>query len=160
MPTLYITHPACLNHLTPSGHPERPDRLRAIDRVLENERFQTLARVSAPEASIDDIALCHPRDFIEEIAEAVPKEGMVRIDADTSMPVLETGRFVKSPSIFLKKMEFSREYVLREGISIPQRMQSLVNTRLFGPVQMSVNFTNFARDNSEAGLVSGSPENQ
>jgi acetoin utilization deacetylase AcuC-like enzyme len=85
MSTLYITHPACLNHLTPSGHPERPDRLRAIDRVLENERFQTLARVAAPEASIDDIALCHPRDFIEEIAEAVPKEGMVRIDADTSM---------------------------------------------------------------------------
>src|SRR6516165_2089067 len=85
MSTLYITHPACLNHLTPSGHPERPDRLRAIDRVLENERFQTLARVTAPEASIDDIALCHPRDFIEEIAEAVPKEGMVRIDADTSM---------------------------------------------------------------------------
>jgi acetoin utilization deacetylase AcuC-like enzyme len=85
MSTLYITHPACLNHLTPSGHPERPDRLRAIDRVLEDERFQILARVSAPEASIDDIALCHPRDFIEEIAEAVPKEGLVRIDADTSM---------------------------------------------------------------------------
>jgi acetoin utilization deacetylase AcuC-like enzyme len=85
MSTLYITHPACLNHLTPSGHPERPDRLRAIDRVLEHERFQTLARVAAPEATIDDIALCHPRDFIEEIAAAVPKEGMVRIDADTSM---------------------------------------------------------------------------
>jgi acetoin utilization deacetylase AcuC-like enzyme len=85
MSTLYITHPACLNHLTPSGHPERPDRLRAIDRVLEHERFQTLARVAAPEASIDDIALCHPRDFIEEIAAAVPNEGMVRIDADTSM---------------------------------------------------------------------------
>jgi acetoin utilization deacetylase AcuC-like enzyme len=85
MSTLYITHPACLNHLTPSGHPERPDRLRAIDRVLENERFQTLARVAAPEASIDDITLCHPRDLIEEIAAAVPKEGMVRIDADTSM---------------------------------------------------------------------------
>jgi len=85
MSTLYITHPACLNHLTPSGHPERPDRLRAIDRVLEHERFQTLARVAAPEAGIDDIALCHPRDFIEEIAAAVPKEGMVRIDADTSM---------------------------------------------------------------------------
>jgi acetoin utilization deacetylase AcuC-like enzyme len=85
MSTLYTTHPACLNHLTPSGHPERPDRLRAIDRVLEHERFQTLARVAAPEASIDDIALCHPRDFIEEIAAAVPNEGMVRIDADTSM---------------------------------------------------------------------------
>jgi hypothetical protein len=30
MPTLLITHPACLDHLRPAGHPERPDRLRAI----------------------------------------------------------------------------------------------------------------------------------
>ena len=49
MSTLFVTHPACLNHLTPSGHPERPDRLRAIDRALEDERFQSLARVSAPQ---------------------------------------------------------------------------------------------------------------
>ena len=44
MPTLFITHPACLNHLTPPGHPERPDRLRAIERAFESERFQDLAR--------------------------------------------------------------------------------------------------------------------
>jgi acetoin utilization deacetylase AcuC-like enzyme len=85
MSTLFVTHPACLNHLTPSGHPERPDRLRAIDRALEDERFQSLARVSAPKAEIDDIALCHPREFIDEIAHATPREGLVRIDADTAM---------------------------------------------------------------------------
>jgi len=44
MTTLYITHSACLDHLTPDGHPERPDRLRAIEQALEDERFQTLAR--------------------------------------------------------------------------------------------------------------------
>src|SRR5262245_56310854 len=85
MSTLLITHQASLNHLTPTGHPERPDRLRAIDRVLEQERFQSLARVQAPEAPLDAVALCHPMDFIEEIRAAAPKEGMVRIDADTSM---------------------------------------------------------------------------
>jgi acetoin utilization deacetylase AcuC-like enzyme len=45
MSTLLITHPACLEHLTPLGHPERPDRLRAVERALEAEKFQTLARV-------------------------------------------------------------------------------------------------------------------
>ncbi len=85
MSTLFVTHPACLNHLTPTGHPERPDRLRAIDRALEDERFQSLARVSAPKADLDDIALCHPREFIDEIAHATPREGLVRIDADTAM---------------------------------------------------------------------------
>ena len=39
MTTLLISHPACLDHVTPPGHPERPDRLRAIDRALENEKF-------------------------------------------------------------------------------------------------------------------------
>jgi acetoin utilization deacetylase AcuC-like enzyme len=32
--TLYVTHPACLNHLTPAGHPERPNRLRAVEQEL------------------------------------------------------------------------------------------------------------------------------
>jgi acetoin utilization deacetylase AcuC-like enzyme len=57
MSTLLVTHPACLDHLMPAGHPERPDRLRAIDRVLEHERFQDLMRVEAPAASLETIAL-------------------------------------------------------------------------------------------------------
>jgi acetoin utilization deacetylase AcuC-like enzyme len=85
MPTLLLTHPACLNHVTPMGHPERPDRLRAIERILEHERFQTLAREEAPMASLETIALCHPMDYIERIRDATPKEGLVRLDADTSM---------------------------------------------------------------------------
>ena len=85
MSTLLITHPACLQHLTPAGHPERPDRLRAIDRALEHERFQTLARVEAPSASLDTIALCHPMSYVTAIREATPKEGLVGLDADTTM---------------------------------------------------------------------------
>jgi acetoin utilization deacetylase AcuC-like enzyme len=85
MSTLLITHPACLEHLTPHGHPERPERLRAIERVLEAEKFQALAREQAPMAPIDIIALCHPMDYITELRDASPKEGMVRLDADTSM---------------------------------------------------------------------------
>jgi acetoin utilization deacetylase AcuC-like enzyme len=85
MSTLLITHPACLDHLTPAGHPERPDRLRAIEHALEAEKFQSLARVQAPAASVEIIALCHPMEYIEEIREATPQKGMVRLDADTSM---------------------------------------------------------------------------
>ncbi len=85
MSTLFITHPSSLNHLTPTGHPERPDRLRAIAQVLGEERFKDLIRIEAPAASLDTIALCHPMDFIEAIRGATPKEGLVRIDADTSM---------------------------------------------------------------------------
>ena len=85
MSTLLITHPACLEHLTPLGHPERPDRLRAIERALEAEKFQTLARSQAPLAALETIALCHPMDYITEVREAAPREGLIQLDADTAM---------------------------------------------------------------------------
>jgi acetoin utilization deacetylase AcuC-like enzyme len=85
MSTLLVTHSACLNHLTPAGHPERPDRLRAIEHALEDEKFQSLARAEAPRAEIEAITLAHPMDYAEAIRDASPSEGLVRIDADTSM---------------------------------------------------------------------------
>jgi acetoin utilization deacetylase AcuC-like enzyme len=85
MTTLLVTHPACLDHITPPGHPERPDRLRAIDQALEDPRFQDLVREQAPAATLETIALCHPIDYITEIRDATPQRGLVQIDADTSM---------------------------------------------------------------------------
>ncbi len=85
MTTLLISHPASLNHSNGPGHPERPDRLRAIESVLEQEKFQPLVRVQPEPAGIEAITLCHPRDYVEAIKEAAPKEGMVQLDADTSM---------------------------------------------------------------------------
>jgi len=85
MTTLLISHPACLEHSNPPGHPERPDRLRAIEQVLGEERFQFLSRDLAPRASFETIALCHSEHEIAEIQHRAPKEGFVHIDADTSM---------------------------------------------------------------------------
>jgi acetoin utilization deacetylase AcuC-like enzyme len=85
MSTLLLSHPACLDHLTPAGHPERPDRLRAIEQALEDERFHLLAREQAPEAPLDIVALAHPMEYAEAIRDASPVEGRVQLDADTSM---------------------------------------------------------------------------
>jgi acetoin utilization deacetylase AcuC-like enzyme len=85
MPTLFVTHPACLDHLTPLGHPERPDRLRVIEEMLGAEQFSALVRAQAPSAPFETIALCHPMEHIEHIRQATPQQGMVRIDADTSL---------------------------------------------------------------------------
>jgi acetoin utilization deacetylase AcuC-like enzyme len=85
MPTMLISHPACLDHLTPAGHPERPDRLRAVAQALQAERFDALVRAEAPRAEVETIALAHPRAYVEAIAEATPKEGLVRLDGDTTL---------------------------------------------------------------------------
>jgi acetoin utilization deacetylase AcuC-like enzyme len=85
MSTLLVTHSACLDHVVPAGHPERPDRLRAVWQALEHEKFQNLARMEAPAATFETIALCHPLEYVKEIEAATPKQGLVRLDADTTM---------------------------------------------------------------------------
>jgi len=80
-------------------------------------------------------------------------KGELWLDQATCMPVREAGRFVKSPSVFLSKMEFTRSYDLQNGVSIPQNMHSRTNTRLFGPVELSIAFTHFSKD-AESGAAS------
>ena len=85
MTTLVVSHPQCLEHLTPFGHPERPDRLRMITHVLEHERFSDLARDEAPLVSIEAIARVHPSDYIERLDNATPLVGLVQVDGDTTL---------------------------------------------------------------------------
>ena len=61
MTTLLLTHPACLEHDTGFGHPERADRLRAIEHALEDQRFHYLAREQAPRADLAVIERVHPQ---------------------------------------------------------------------------------------------------
>jgi acetoin utilization deacetylase AcuC-like enzyme len=85
MSTLCITHPAALDHQTPLGHPERPDRILAIERILEKERFASLIREQAPMAEMESLTLAHPEHYVVSIRDMSPREGVVRVDADTIM---------------------------------------------------------------------------
>jgi acetoin utilization deacetylase AcuC-like enzyme len=86
MSTLLISHDtACLNHITPQGHPERPDRLRALTQAFGDEAFNSLVRAQAPMAEADTVALCHPMDYVDAIRGASPDEGLIGLDADTVM---------------------------------------------------------------------------
>ena len=85
MTTLLLTHPACLDHLTPPGHPERPDRLRAVDQVLAEDRFKPLVRGEAPEGDLDLVTLCHNEHYVTELRHIAPSSGLIYLDGDTSM---------------------------------------------------------------------------
>lgn len=83
MVTRLYTHPIYLEHLTPPGHPERPDRLRAIGRALDEEAFAGLDRVEAPMGDERSILLVHPEPFVESVRAAIPQTGLTSLDADT-----------------------------------------------------------------------------
>jgi hypothetical protein len=76
-------------------------------------------------------------------------KGEVWIDAATYLRVRESGRLVKNPSIFLKRVEFVRNYDIQDGIAVPRRVESVVETRLVGKAELTIDFTNFSIDGSE-----------
>jgi acetoin utilization deacetylase AcuC-like enzyme len=84
MTTFYYSNPICLEHLVPAGHPERPDRMKALEAVFEHEHFNTLVRHLAPEAAAETVLLAHPESYLAKIRAAIPETGFSRIDSDTT----------------------------------------------------------------------------
>ena len=83
MTTILYSHPDCLDHVTPAGHPEQVERLRVIEHALSG--FEDLERREAPMAEDADILLCHPAHHLERIVGMAPVGRSVALDADTHM---------------------------------------------------------------------------
>jgi hypothetical protein len=81
-------------------------------------------------------------------------KGEVWIDTATNLRVQESGYWVKNPSVFLKKVAFMRKYEIRDGISVPLQVASVVDTRVWGPAELEIDFSNFSVDAPPAVLVS------
>jgi hypothetical protein len=71
-------------------------------------------------------------------------KGELWLDASNCLPVLEKGRLVKNPSIFFRKVDFEQAFELHNGAAVPQRMSSVIDTRLVGKVQLNISYSNFA----------------
>lgn len=85
MVTRLYTHPIYLEHLMPAGHPERPDRLRALERALEAEAFEGLDRHLSPAGDIETVLYAHPQSHVDKIRALIPAEGLASIDGDTTV---------------------------------------------------------------------------
>ncbi|WP_439541299.1 histone deacetylase family protein [Hyphomicrobium sp.] len=91
MATLLLTHPAFIEHDTGPGHPERADRMRAIDKVLAHESYNALERAEAPMRldAEEEIRRVHPAGHLDKIKGAAElakkRDGSVHLDGDTVM---------------------------------------------------------------------------
>ena len=82
----YISHPDCLKHDMGAYHPERPERLSAIeDQLIASSVGQYLERYEAPLATDEQLQRVHPADYVRAIREISPEEGTVHLDPDTAM---------------------------------------------------------------------------
>ncbi|NOX40250.1 MAG: histone deacetylase family protein, partial [Alphaproteobacteria bacterium] len=87
MSTALFTHPACLNHETPTGHPEQVARLKVIEAALGHPDFDLLRRVEAPRCEDVHILLAHTASYLASIVDLAPTTGYRALDADTHMSV-------------------------------------------------------------------------
>lgn len=83
MTTLLVSQRNFESHVTPAGHPERPERLRAVEQALEAPAFDRLLRRDAPFGDLQLAELVHGPRFLERLRTARPAEGIGQIDGDT-----------------------------------------------------------------------------
>ncbi len=76
-------------------------------------------------------------------------KGEIWLDPATYLTVREAGQFVKSPSIFLKKIGFVREFAVQNGMSVPTKMTSYAETRIVGRTELNISYRNFTKIQDE-----------
>ncbi|MCU0228385.1 MAG: hypothetical protein MUF01_12165 [Bryobacterales bacterium] len=90
------------------------------------------------------------------VFEVIPRDrrvglfrGELWIDMETALPLREFGRLVRNPSVFLKDVDFVRDYRLEDGRSLPSRFITKSDTRLVGAAEITVHFRNYAFDGQQ-----------
>jgi len=83
MSTLLVSQTNFDSHATPSGHPERAERIRAVEEALRRPRFLKLLRREAQTADLALLDLVHAPGYLQALRDARPAEGIGRIDEDT-----------------------------------------------------------------------------
>lgn len=82
MTVALFTHPDMLGHQPGVGHPDRPERLKAVLDALAEARLDRDRR-SATEAAVADLERLHPPAYVAGILDASPAQGLSYLDADT-----------------------------------------------------------------------------
>ena len=80
----FFRHPASLGHDTGHGHPERADRIRAIEAVLESRDWLGWQPVEAPAATDEQLLRVHPREYVDEVRARSERGAAFDMDTPTS----------------------------------------------------------------------------
>jgi acetoin utilization deacetylase AcuC-like enzyme len=81
-----VYHPAYLEHDMGAGHPESPNRLRAIMQQLEQSgTLARLAKIAPRKAEDEWITQVHTPNYVAALNQHAPTSGRVSLDPDTSM---------------------------------------------------------------------------
>ncbi len=120
MTVALITHPDYEKHLTGEGHPERPERLRAIAARIEDSGLkESLVKVTPERLELDVLERVHRREYINRVT-TLATEGGGLLDPDTvvsphsdEVARLSAGGAVAAASAVLSKQHRAAFAVIR-----------------------------------------------
>jgi acetoin utilization deacetylase AcuC-like enzyme len=79
-----FTHPSSLLHETGMGHPERVDRMHAIQAELERRDWAGFERREAPRVTEEQLLAVHTREHVDAVREVSARAGAFDLDTPTS----------------------------------------------------------------------------
>jgi acetoin utilization deacetylase AcuC-like enzyme len=84
MPIVLVSSPRFVDHVTPAGHPERPERAETLEAVAARFREQGGTVLEPRSATDEDLARVHTREHIAGIAARRGRASMIDEDTFTS----------------------------------------------------------------------------
>jgi acetoin utilization deacetylase AcuC-like enzyme len=79
-----ISHPDCLKHQVPEGHPENAQRINAIqDKLIAVGMDMVMPYDDAPPATVDQLKYVHDEAYIDRLFKLANDEQSVWLDQDT-----------------------------------------------------------------------------
>jgi hypothetical protein len=108
-----------------------------VDHVHRREQSQTA--ISSANYKFSYKGLTKVNDVSVHVYEVKPHKkrvglfkGKIFVDASTGYLVRAQGRIVKSPSFFVKKIDFVQDYATVDGFTLPGHLHSEAQTRIIG----------------------------
>ena len=80
----FFRHPASLEHDTGHGHPERADRIRAIEAELESREWLGWEPREAPAATEEQLLRVHPAEYVARVRDMSARGEAFDLDTPTS----------------------------------------------------------------------------
>jgi acetoin utilization deacetylase AcuC-like enzyme len=80
----FFRHESSLEHDTGFGHPERADRIRAIEGELDGREWLGWERVEAPAATEEQLLRVHPAEYVQAVREHSERGQAFDVDTPTS----------------------------------------------------------------------------
>jgi len=99
MPLVLVSSDAFERHLTPPGHPERPERAHVFDAVATSWRTSGGAVLAPRPATLEELAAVHDRAHLERIAGTAGRAAMLDPDTFTSPESYDLARLAAGATL-------------------------------------------------------------